>query len=177
MRTLSFSLNQIVIVNALNELYTKEVEGAGNNPRILQYAYDLGAVYPSDDTAWCALFVNWALWRSGCRYVKYNLLLARALNTLPQPVPEIGLQVGDVIVFHRGDPYGWQGHAGFFLNRNGDNLRILGGNQANMVKVAEYPIDRFLCARRPTIADDVDTTVRMCTKCGTPFFRCNCDLV
>jgi uncharacterized protein (TIGR02594 family) len=58
-------------------------------------------------------------------------------------------QMGDIAVFSRGDPNGWQGHVGFFKGYNPDGtINVLGGNQGNSVSVRPYSADRLLGFRR-----------------------------
>lgn len=98
-------------------------------------------------TAWCAAFVNAVLGVDGIEGT--GKLNARSFLNFGAPVDQP--QRGDVVVFSRGDPNGWQGHVGFFegYDANG-NIRVLGGNQSNSVSVATYSSDRLLGFRRPT---------------------------
>lgn len=101
-------------------------------------------------TAWCAAFVNAVLGASGGEGT--GRLNARSFlewgNPVDRPTP------GDVAVFSRGDPNGWQGHVGFFAGyetKNGErHVRVIGGNQGDSVSEALYPESRLLGFRRPT---------------------------
>lgn len=97
-------------------------------------------------TAWCAAFVDAVLHKSnlGGGTGKLN-----ARSYLNWGVPVDTPRRGDVVVFSRGDPNGWQGHVGFFegYDSNG-NIRVLGGNQGNQVSVTSYSPDRLLGFRR-----------------------------
>ena len=96
-------------------------------------------------TAWCAAAVNTALGQSGIQGT--GKLNARSFMDWGQPVNQP--QRGDVAVFSRGDPNGWQGHVGFFdgYDANG-NIRVLGGNQGDAVSIASYSPDSLLGFRR-----------------------------
>lgn len=96
-------------------------------------------------TAWCAAFVNATLKQSGVEGT--NALNARSYMDWGQSVDEP--QRGDVAVFSRGDPNGWQGHVGFFDGYNEDGtIRVLGGNQGDAVSIANYSPDQLLGFRR-----------------------------
>jgi len=96
-------------------------------------------------TAWCAAFVNSALNQSGVEGT--NSLSARSYLDWGQPVEQP--QRGDVAVFSRGDPNGWQGHVGFYDGVNADGTyRIIGGNQGDKVSIANYGRENLLGFRR-----------------------------
>lgn len=96
-------------------------------------------------TAWCAAAVNTALEQTGQKGT--GSLAARSFLEWGQPVDQP--QRGDIAVFSRGDPNGWQGHVGFFDGYNPDGtIRVLGGNQGDAVSIAAYSPDRLLGFRR-----------------------------
>ena len=98
-------------------------------------------------TAWCAAFVNAMLGFDGIEGT--GRLNARSFLNFGTAVDEP--KVGDVVVFSRGDPNGWQGHVGFFkgYDANG-NILVLGGNQSDSVSVTSYSAERLLGVRRPS---------------------------
>lgn len=96
-------------------------------------------------TAWCAAFVDSTLKQSGSAGT--GKLNARSYMDWGQAVDEP--QRGDVAVFSRGDPNGWQGHVGFFDSYNPDGtIKVLGGNQGDSVSLANYSPDSLLGFRR-----------------------------
>ena len=96
-------------------------------------------------TAWCAAFVNATLQQSGQKGT--NKLNARSYMDWGQAVD--APERGDIAVFSRGDPNGWEGHVGFFDGYNEDGtIRVLGGNQGNAVSIQSYSPDRLLGFRR-----------------------------
>ncbi|MGA0613425.1 TIGR02594 family protein [Paracoccus sp. KR1-242] len=96
-------------------------------------------------TAWCAAFVNATLAQSGGQGT--GKLNARSYLDWGQAVDKP--QQGDIAVFSRGDPNGWQGHVGFFEGYNPDGtIRVLGGNQGDSVSVASFSPDSLLGFRR-----------------------------
>lgn len=117
----------------------REIVGEKNNPRIVEYhkATDLNA--SDDETAWCSAFVNWCMLTVGV--ARTNKANARSwLNwgkALKEPVE------GCVVVFERGtEP--WQGHVGFFVRFEGDQVLCLGGNQSNEINISSYPKSKVL---------------------------------
>jgi len=128
---------------------------------ISEYLKNGGQNLDPATTAWCAAFVNATLAQTGGQGT--GALNARSFMKWGQEVQDP--QRGDVAVFSRGDPNGWQGHVGFFEGLNEDgSIRVLGGNQGDAVSVANYPANRLLGYRRagePTqgIADDAMTAI------------------
>ncbi len=133
------------------EVGVAEIAGPANNPKILEYI----ATFPylatikvknsaltmaqTEETAWCACFVNWCLLCAGQvggpgalaeSWLKYGTELA-------DPVP------GAITVIY-GAPSpgttasGW--HVGFWLGGTADEPRLLGGNQGN--QVSDFTFDR-----------------------------------
>lgn len=97
------------------------------------------------ETAWCAAFLN-AIFKSqggegtGALNARSYLNWGDKVDT-----PE----VGDVVVFSRGDPNGWKGHVGLFLGWNADGtVKVLGGNQSDSVAESDYDASKILGFRR-----------------------------
>jgi len=119
----------------------------GHNPKIVQYFADVGHSWVQDDeTAWCAAFVGAMLKRAGMPHT--GKLNARSYQYWGDEVSLDAAQEGDIVVFWRGTPDGWQGHVGFFVRHSGDSIDVLGGNQSNQVNIKAYPVDRLLSVRR-----------------------------
>lgn len=139
---------------------TREVPGKQSNPEILAMFRAVGHEWVEDETtAWCAAFVGACMERAGLRSTRQ--LNARSYLQWGVPVELSDAQEGDVIVFSRGDPSGWQGHVGFFVKRAGTNIEVLGGNQSDAVSVARYPASRLLGIRRAgNVAPAVTMSVR-----------------
>lgn len=126
---------------------TREVPGTKSNPEIIAMFREVGHEWVEDDsTAWCAALVGACIERAGIRSTRQ--LNARSYMNWGVPVELADAQEGDVVVFSRGDPNGWQGHVGFFVKRAGTNVEVLGGNQSDAVSVSRYPVSRLLGVRR-----------------------------
>lgn len=141
---------------ARDDLGTWEWKGADHNPKVVQYFADVGHSWVKDDeTAWCAAFVGAMLKKAGLAHT--GKLNARSYLDWGEPVAIEDARAGDVVVFSRGNPAGWQGHVAFLVGIDGDRIEVLGGNQANQVSIKSYPMDRLLGIRRwpePVVHDD-----------------------
>ena len=132
---------------ALSQFGVTEIVGKEHNPIIVKYSNDIGYKGVVDDeTAWCSIFINWCAMKSGLE--RSGKLDARSWlkvgEEIKKPQPE------DVVIFWRGDPKGWKGHVGMFINYSEDKkfINCLGGNQNNQVKISPYTIDKLLGFRR-----------------------------
>lgn len=132
--------------------YAKEDLGTwewkdGHNPKVVKYFADVGHDWVKDDeTAWCAAFLGAMLKKAGFDHT--GKLNARSYLDWGFEVPLDQAKEGDVVVFSRGNPNGWQGHVGFYISHNGKDIRVLGGNQSNQVNISSYPRKRLLGVRR-----------------------------
>lgn len=132
---------------AQDDLGTFEWKGKDHNPKVLQYFADVGHAWVKDDeTAWCAAFVGAMLKKAGIDGT--GKLSARSYLTWGEDVELEDAKPGDIVVFWRGDPRGWQGHVAFYVRHDEDNIWVLGGNQNNQVSIAPYSQDRLLGIRR-----------------------------
>ena len=95
--------------------------------------------------AWCAVFVNAALFNGG-KTGDRDAWAADFLNwgqTVGDP------QVGDVTVFDWSLVGQTGHHVGFYLEDVGINIKCLGGNQSHAVTIAEFPKKAVAGYRRP----------------------------
>jgi uncharacterized protein (TIGR02594 family) len=134
----------------MNEAFSLAGQQIGLNERdqnaaISEYLKNGGQNLDPAVTAWCAAFVNSTLEQSGVAGT--GKLNARSYMNWGEAVDQP--QQGDVAVFSRGDPNGWQGHVGFYDGTNDDgSIRVLGGNQGDSVSIASYSADSLLGYRR-----------------------------
>lgn len=124
----------------------REAAGSANNPAILGMLH-LDAQWPTgDDVPWCSAFCNYVAWLLDVPRSKS--LRARSWLSVGIPIDLDDAQRGqDVVIFSRG-PNPEAGHVAFFDAREGHLVRVLGGNQADMVSVATYPVARVVGVRR-----------------------------
>jgi uncharacterized protein (TIGR02594 family) len=139
---------------------TIESPGTANNPVIMEMFASVGHDWVEfDATAWCAAFIGHCIERAGLRSTRK--LNARSYLDWGTPVDLAEAQEGDVVIFSRGDPNGWQGHVGFFVRTVGASIEVLGGNQADAVNVKRYAKAKLLGVRRAgNVATAVTMTVR-----------------
>ena len=115
------------------------------NAALSEYMANGGVNLDPAVTAWCAAVINASLEQAGVEGT--GKLNARSYLDWGDPVDTP--QRGDVAVFARGDPDGWQGHVGFYDSANEDGtVNILGGNQGDAVSIKPYSTDRLLGYRR-----------------------------
>jgi uncharacterized protein (TIGR02594 family) len=134
-----------LIKTALNEYGNEGIAGIKSNENVLKYFHEMGFTYiDDDDTAWCAAFLNWILWKN-------NIKGTGKLNA--RSFLEIGTEtftpeIGDIVVLWRISRLGVYGHCGIFVKRVGNIIYILGGNQDNSVKIKGFSADQLLGYRR-----------------------------
>ena len=130
---------------ALAEVGVKELHGARDNPRILEYLRSTNLPRPldaEDETSWCSAFVNWCVERAGFEgtdsaWARSWLHWGRAIANPKR---------GCIAVLARGTG---AGHVGFFLASVGTHIELLGGNQKDAVGVGEFPRAQVLGYRLP----------------------------
>lgn len=129
---------------------TKEGRDRINNPLILDWADDLDLHYPSDNIAWCGLFVAHCIGATmPDEILPNNPLGAREWMKFGDPTPP---RYGAVMVFWREGRDSWKGHVGFYSGESSDAYRILGGNQSDSVSQVWIAKNRLLKARWPRTA-------------------------
>lgn len=134
------------------ELGVKEYRGSADNQAVVKYLESVDALSQSaqrnDETPWCSAFVNWVMEQAGIQGTES----AAARSWLSWGIPVDEPQEGCVVILSRGNPNGWQGHVGFFVDKTRKSapyIRLLGGNQRDQVSVASYDADRVLGYRMP----------------------------
>jgi len=126
---------------------TAEQPGPGNNPSILQWAKQVGLakIYKADAVAWCGLFMAYVALQAGWE-PPLNPLLARNWRKFGTKAETPML--GDVLVFWRGKPSGYQGHVGIYVGEDATAYHVLGGNQSDAVTITRIAKSRLIEARR-----------------------------
>lgn len=131
---------------AKTQLGVKEVPGDGNSTKVLEYhkATDLKAT--SDSVPWCSAFVNWCVQKAGGKGTRD----AMARSWLNWGKKAASPQAGDIVVFSRGTD-GASGHVAFVYETPSvmnPMIKVLGGNQDDMVCIKSYARARVLGYRR-----------------------------
>lgn len=127
---------------AQKEIGVKEVEGSGNNSRVIEYHSTAGG-YTSDAVHWCSSFVNWVMKNANLPYTRSSS--SQSWNTYGKGISSPCL--GAIAVFHYGSG---KGHVGFVVGQRGEKLAILGGNQSNEVKISIIPKNYLVGYRLPS---------------------------
>ncbi len=135
------------LILAYNELARGvfEVEGNGDNPRILEYHSCTTLKASEDDVPWCSSFLCWIFEKSGYQSTgsaaaKSWLEWGESLDTPKE---------GCIAVLSRGSKDGTSGHVGIYINETPNHVMILGGNQSNKVCVQAYPKEQVIGYRWP----------------------------
>lgn len=138
-----------LLETALSQFGVQEIPGAESNPVIVRYAKDIGygAVVLTENTAWCSIFMNWCALKAGLE--RSGKLNARSWLNFGEEINSP--QLGDVVIYWRGEKDGWKGHVGIYITEDKDSIFTLGGNQGNMVKISPYNKARVLGYRRLNI--------------------------
>ena len=115
-----------------------EVKGSVDNPRIVEMFRVAGhAEIKDDETAWCAAFVGTCLRLSG--YEPSFSLLASSYAKFGEDLGQ-SPRHGCICFLRPGVAgIGGSGHVAFFLNEEGSNIVLLGGNQSDKVKQSRFP--------------------------------------
>ena len=136
------------LTRARREIGVLEYPGKRNNVRVLQYHQATRLRATSDETAWCAAFVCWALEEEGV--VSTRSAAARSYRTYGRPSE---LVPGAIVYFLPTDPDAASpGHVAF-VDRVDETLGIVwvvGGNQGNKVSSAARRIADVAACRWPT---------------------------
>ncbi len=116
-----------------SRLGIQEVPGKGNNPIIVGWADAIG--HPevvADETSWCSICMCSAAMEAGAPMPAHNVrMLARSWLTWGVKVEIEDIQPGDVAIWSRGDPRGWQGHVNIVKEVLPDGrIKCIGGNQS-----------------------------------------------
>lgn len=149
----------------------REIPGAAHHPRILEYLRASAAwVAQTDETPWCASFVNFCLVRAG--YPGTDNPGARSFfwNKANQFVFLPGPRLNCIGVIRR-EPFSarkfhddrWEtgaGHVGFVVGHDAETVTLLGGNQADTINRTRYPrmvpfgdgrVDQFVAFLMPAM--------------------------
>src|SRR5262245_32697517 len=95
-----------------SRLGVQEVPGKKHNPIIVGWFEAIGHPEVADDeTSWCATALGSAALEAGLPIPPRNVnMMARSWLTWGVKVEPTDVAPGDVAIWPRGDPRGWQGH-------------------------------------------------------------------
>lgn len=133
---------------ARGETGQREIAGSGHNARIVEYHQTTSLRARSDETPWCASFVNWSLEKTGHRGTDSAAAISWA--SWGDRVHGLGnAHNGDVVVIR--NKASGQNHVGFFVSGGDGRVTLLGGNQSNQVKESSFGLGTYdiVAVRRP----------------------------
>lgn len=148
-------------------LGVREVKGRVNNPKIVSFFARIRASIFDDETPWCAAFVGSCLEECGIRSTRaaYALSYANYGTKLDFPA------VGAIAYMRRFNSAGKVigGHVIFVLGQRADGSIVgIGGNQADQVSIASFPVSRIMGYRCPPGYTLVRAPLPIYSKDGTP---------
>ena len=126
------------------ELGTKEVDGDGNNPRVIEYHNTTSGHFKQDSVPWCSSFVNWVM--TQCQIKGTGSAAARSWLKWGIAVEEP--KRGCIVILKRGTSK-TSGHVGFVESVGLLTIKVLGGNQSDSVCYKTFPRLRVLGYRLP----------------------------
>ncbi len=123
---------------ALREVGQREIAGAHHNPRIVEYHASTLLRARTDEVPWCASFVNWCVREAGFKGTNS----AAAASWARWGVPCEARRGAIAVIYNstaRNSSLSTTGHhVGFLMHETPTHLELLGGNQADSVKVSRY---------------------------------------
>ena len=134
-------LKQLQIIKfAYGQIGVEEIPGPESNETIIKYHKYTSLKASDDDVSWCSAFVNYCTQENGL----HGTNDATARSWLDWGVPLMEPEMGCIVVYWRSSPDDWRGHVGLFVERRGDIILTLGGNQNNKVCIKPYSKNRLL---------------------------------
>ena len=117
--------------------------GAGkDNPRILEYlsSVGIGGGLLKDETAWCAAFAYWCLWKSGYPGQKSGRVSEWWGWGRPVAATYGAICILQPLTVDQAS----SGHLGFLHAMDDQNVWLLSGNSANQVRISAYPKSKLI---------------------------------
>lgn len=132
-----------LLVEAVKMIGTKEIVGSKHNPKILDWAQELGLskIYTNDEIPWCGLAIAYACHKAGLNVIDKPLW---ALSWAKWGTHAVDPMLGDILTFKRNGG----GHVGIYVGEDEKCFHVLGGNQGNSMSVSRIDKARLYEARR-----------------------------
>jgi len=122
------------------EIGMAEVEGTGDNPRIVAFHASTNGGAEPDSVPWCSSFVNFCVQKAGMPGTK-----SKAARSWIEWGHQSEFVPGAIVVLKRGAAP--KGHVGFFVGTENGRILLLGGNQGNNVGIASFDPSIVLACR------------------------------
>ena len=141
---------------AENLIGLKEVPGQKDNPFIVWCLSNVGIKDAHDEIAWCAALAKSIFILCGLADKKMTAAARSFLLVgIPINIEDFVCTGFEVVILKRGggdqpgkEVINAQGHVGFPKKIEGDQILVVGGNQADSISEAWFPLDRVLEIRR-----------------------------
>jgi uncharacterized protein (TIGR02594 family) len=146
-----------VLVQAYKLFGISELLGKDNNPKILDWAKELGLekTYTADEIPWCGLYVAYVCHKADKQVVDKPLW---ARNWNKWGTKQSVAMLGDILVFSRGAN---SGHVGFYVGEDKTAYHVLGGNQGDKVSIVRILKSRCIGIRRTPWSKAQPSNVRV----------------
>jgi uncharacterized protein (TIGR02594 family) len=135
---------------AFGELGVAEVNGVMSNLHIIKYLESV-AEMADDGIPWCAAFAQWCLKQAGV----FGANSSGAKDWLGWGEILDEPEYGCITIFKVASQGNESYHVGFMFGKEGDRIRLLGGNQSHKVSIAKLPIHGLLHTMRGEYQYDV----------------------
>jgi hypothetical protein len=139
------AIGRAALAVAINELKSgaREIGGANSGEWVNKY---LNGLAP-EGSSWCAAFVSYCFANSGLAIpFQYSVSTRDLLNQLKNKNwsyhRESGIipEPGDIVIWWRGSPESWQGHAGLVHHYEDGILHTIEGNRTSKVAGFSYKL-------------------------------------
>lgn len=128
------------------EAGVKEIDGSGNNPRIVEYHATTSLRAKEDAVPWCSSFTNWCMSKAGIQGTGSAAAISWASwgERITEP------REGCIVVIRQrkkgqdqatGSASG--NHVAFFKKIDNGRIFLLGGNQSDSVKVSSFGLASY----------------------------------
>lgn len=142
----------IWLEHALLDSGVKEIDGSGNNPRIVEMDSHTSLKAKEDSVPWCAAAVN--CWLEECGITGTDSAAAKSFLTWGKEltVPREGCVV---VIQQRssgsdaatGSASGY--HVALFVGQDAGHIYLYGGNQSDQCKQSSFPLAKYrICGYR-----------------------------
>lgn len=124
-----------------------------HDPRVMEYHATTG-ITNNDETPWCSSFVNWVMKKAGKGGTNSAMAISWKKYGKKLDKPAYG---AIAVIDWDGPGPGWKGHVGFVVGKKGNNVMMLGGNQANAVNVKSFSTSKIVAYVVPNGYDVPDS--------------------
>jgi uncharacterized protein (TIGR02594 family) len=114
----------------------QEIPGPSSNKQILEF---LKGISSTEDTPWCAAFVNYVLSHTG--HLGSGSAMARSFEKSKNFIHHTEYVPGAIVTRYRGNKADGYGHVGFAVGQKKGFVAFLGGNQGDSVSVSWQPVE------------------------------------